>query len=488
MINSEKKQAALDAIQDILNARNAGGNFSMPSPGGEFDIDVDPALNTPSGKNPNPDDSNLEINDPDGVLQQVKQNKQNQQQSKPQETKNSQSQKNSNNQQSGSQQSGEKQDSGEQSSSSDDSDSKSSDNKSGSKSDKKSSDKSNGEARDKQEDKLKKSDEYVKDWNETIDKFDKDEVSDEDLDKALADEKNKAKKDALEAIKASRRRKLEIDPDEDKRLKMPKNSEVKSFDDSDDKGETEEERQTRIEKIKHDLSDEETIKQDLHDIDTDLAIKKGNVERANQAEKNKIARQGKLLDFQDFSGDLMKAIRSQIAVAKKPEDSFNKPNASYAGSPYLMPSQVYGDRKEKPVINVYFDQSPSWDYTDIKKGMDAIATIAGFERQKKVKINVYYFANHLHTNLGRVATGNWKDWYEGGTHGFDEVLENIVATRANNVIIMTDSDINGQTQWDNCTPVEVKGCVWFLWKRGQKSPNALRYLKGMRGTYQYNLN
>lgn len=81
MANSDKKQAALDAIQDILKARlasKAGHSSGNGGQSGSFDLDIDPELDMPQANMANGDDGeNVDINDPDGVLDQMKRNKQN---------------------------------------------------------------------------------------------------------------------------------------------------------------------------------------------------------------------------------------------------------------------------------------------------------------------------------------------------------------------------------------------------------------------------
>lgn len=493
MANSDKRQAALDAVQDILKARLAGqmGGMMGGAPGGEVDMDIDPELNMPQAKGMQQPPMNVEIKDPDGVLAQQKQNHQQQKQGGSQQQKSQQSSDKSSSQDQG-QSNGESSDNGnkkqdkpdgkQSGSSSDDKDSQKSDEKK----DGKGSDDKKGLTKDDIEKAAKnepgeKSDEYVKDWNDTIDKFDNNETSDEELEKQASNKNNsKGTKDAISAIQTSRERKLEVDPDYDKRLKLPKNSEIKQFDDSDD-GETEEERKERIGKIQKSFDDADAVDQDIKDIEADVAIKQADAMQAKKQELDRIAKKGQLLDFADFSGDLFNAIKTQIDDAREPEDSFFRPNATYANSDVIMPSQVYGEQPMIPTINVYFDQSASWGRSDIQKGIDALASIKDFEYQNRVRVNLYYFANHLHD------TENGKGWYENGTQGFPEVVANVRDTGATNVLIMTDDDIEHQTDWRSLPTVEVEGCVWYLWKYGSRSHNAPKHLFGAQGTFQYNL-
>lgn len=251
-----------------------------------------------------------------------------------------------------------------------------------------------------------------------------------------------------------------------------------------DPGETEKEKKDRIARI----NDPDGIGQDIEDIKTDTELRNAEIARKN-AKRNAVSDLvngvdgGSLSSFSSFSADLFKAISSQVKQAKHKSDTYRRPNASYAGTDYLMPGRDYLDKKTVPVIGVYFDQSGSWDASDIKKGIEAIACLHQFERQKKLKIKLFYFANHLHDNPEDCQR-------EGGTHGFPEVLRHInnPANKIHNAIILTDSDIQGQTNWANQPTVAVSGCVWYLWKYGRRSKTAPSHLKGARGTFQYELN
>ena len=272
-------------------------------------------------------------------------------------------------------------------------------------------------------------------------------------------------------------------------LQPPKNIEVESDGpvepgDPGDKSETPEEKAQRIARI----NDPDGIEQDIEDIKTDTELRNAEQARKN-AKRNAVddlvngVAGGSLNDFSSFSADLFKAISTQVKQAKHKSDTYRRPNPSYAGTDYMMPGRDYLDKKQVPVIGVYFDQSGSWGQAEIKKGIEAIACLHQFERQKKLKIKLLFFADHLHDNPEACQS-------EGGTHGFPEVLAHInnPANKIQNVIILTDSDVQGQTtHWDRQPMVTVPGCVWFLWKHGRRSKNATKHLKGVRGNFQYEL-
>lgn len=124
--------------------------------------------------------------------------------------------------------------------------------------------------------------------------------------------------------------------------------------------ETPEERANRIARI----NDPAGIDQDIKDIKVDTEIRNAEIARKN-AKRNAVddlvngVSGGSLNDFASFSADLFKAIASQVKQAKHKSDTYRRPNASYAGTDYLMPGKDYLDKKQIPVIGVYFDQSGS---------------------------------------------------------------------------------------------------------------------------------
>ena len=295
--------------------------------------------------------------------------------------------------------------------------------------------------------------------------------------------------DALKTILKSRKQPIKVKggPGDGNgpQLTPPKNIEVEpdGGDPGDPTNETPEQKAQRIARI----NDPDGIEQDIEDIKTDTELR--NAEKARKdAKKNAVddlvngVSGGSLGDFASFSADLFKAISSQVRQAKHKSDTYRRPNASYAGTDYLLPGKDYLDKRQVPVIAVYFDQSPSWGASDIKKGIEAIACLNQFQKQKKLKIKLFFFANHLYDNPEDCRG-------EGGTGGFPEVLAHInnPANKIQNVIVLTDSDIQGQTKWDRQPTVSVPGCVWFLWKNGSRSKTAPKHLKGARGAFQYEL-
>lgn len=220
-------------------------------------------------------------------------------------------------------------------------------------------------------------------------------------------------------------------------------------------GETPEEKAQRIARI----NDPAGIEQDIKDIKLDTELRNAEQIRKN-AKRNAVdnlvngVAGGSLKDFSSFSAELFKAIASQVRQAKHKSDTYRRPNATYAGTDYLMPGRDYLDKRQIPVIGVYFDQSGSWGPAEIKKGIEAIACLYQFEKQRKLKIKLFFFADHLHDTPEPCR-------YEGSTGGFPEVLAHInnPANKIKNAIILTDRDIQNQTNWSKQPNVIVPGCV-----------------------------
>lgn len=272
-------------------------------------------------------------------------------------------------------------------------------------------------------------------------------------------------------------------------LKLPHNIETPpqiADNDLENSNESSKEEQTRLERIKQSMNNEE-VAADINEIETDTAYRNAASVQGKRDELNRIKQQDRVGDFSEFINDLYQAIKSQIGLSKNPEDTYTRVNPTYAGSDLLMPGQAQIDKREIPTVQIYFDQSGSWGEDEIHKGFEGLAALATFERRKKIKINPpLYFANHLHDEAIEAQM-------EGGTAGFGEVLADIQtkinSEHLNNVIILTDSDIDSQGSWKSNFPTTtVKGCVWWLWKTsGNKSKSGPKYLKGLKGNYFYSL-
>ena len=140
----------------------------------------------------------------------------------------------------------------------------------------------------------------------------------------------------------------------------------------------------------------------------------------------------------------------------------------------LLPGKKIQDteRPTKPLINVYFDQSGSWNPDDLRAGNQAVSQMNKLVKDGKLEVQVYYFDDELH---------NTPPTNQGGTRG-TPIINHIKQTHPDNVIIMTDSDID-----DINEQITVPGMVWILWKNGLVSQNLKDSIHGQKGTEYYNI-
>lgn len=211
--------------------------------------------------------------------------------------------------------------------------------------------------------------------------------------------------------------------------------------------------------------------------------------KASEKEKQKYSQMSSL---DEFSIDLFNAIDYQIDLVKQVYLSYDEPNTEYEDSDLIMRTEIEREIPDEawPIIDIYFDVSGSWTANDIKTGMQAIASIKKFEDAGELIVNVFYWDD-------QVSDKKYLASIEGGTTGWQKVLANIHATKASNVMIMTDSDISYYDERAELRSdikeysakygpsVIVDGCVWYLWKNGMRSPECVKKLTGKQGTYQY---
>lgn len=309
--------------------------------------------------------------------------------------------------------------------------------------------------------------------------------------------------DALKIILDSRKRKIRIHQNEngkdnenpDVALRMPKNSEIvndndgelgdqQNIDKNEVDNETAEEREERIQKVKSDFEDPETLENDLIKIGIDRQNKELEKVKATQAAARKAAaaagRAVTIQDFSRFKRDLSRAMSLQTSLSSKPEDTYSRFNPTYANTDFLMPGSGYIEKRNIPIINVYWDVSGSLSSEDVKTGNEALKQLLSLQQQKKIKVNNYWFGDHVVDSPDK--------WAGGSTEAFPEILEHIVATRATNVIIFTDDDFDSQTIFREISPIQISGCVYWIWC-GSIAKRAVPYIRprNKSNVYEYRL-
>jgi hypothetical protein len=252
---------------------------------------------------------------------------------------------------------------------------------------------------------------------------------------------------------------------------------------------SDEERQLKAQEIKADLEDRQTqaelSAEDVAKIRAETqAIKAREKENAKYQRRSR----GSFKGFKDFLNSLYRAIALQVHTEETRDDSWSAINRRYSGTSILQPGKKFDElpNKKIPVIDFYFDQSGSWDEDDIKVGEKAVAALTEMEEKGQIKINIYYFSNHVFSDAQSARN-------EGGTMAWNDIVKNVIATQATNVIIMTDSDMENRWSYDGYwagdegkpAAYTVPGYVWYLWRDGSNAPRLPRDLKGRGGVQQF---
>lgn len=224
-----------------------------------------------------------------------------------------------------------------------------------------------------------------------------------------------------------------------------------------------------------DLSRGEKVKKAFSDIQGNDTFRDETIDPVNKESELKAAREASKYtgsSLARFKDSLNKFIRDATEIGK--ERSWKRLNKNAVSTGLLKKGLTRLGQTEVPLINVYFDQSGSWGPEKIKVGEQAIATLNKYIQRHEIIVKLYYFSNNVHT------TPAGQGWSEGGTEG-EPILRHIVQTKPNNVIIMTDSDI------DDCvSDITVDGAVWFLFKGG-KSENLMQHLHGKQLTKSFEI-
>lgn len=243
-----------------------------------------------------------------------------------------------------------------------------------------------------------------------------------------------------------------------------------------------EEKELQAKEIKADLESAETqaelSAEDVAKIRSETqAVKAREKENAKYKTRSRESFKG----FQDFLNSLYRAVALQVKVNEVQDDSWSALSRRNSGVGVLKQGKKINELPDSkiPVIDFYFDCSGSWGQDDIKIGKKAVEALAEMEEKGQIKINLYYFGDRVSTSPNETG---------GGTTGWNEIVKNVIATQATNVIIMTDEDMESWWQGDVALKYTVPGYVWYLWKNGENAPRLPRDLKGRGGTQQFSFN
>lgn len=244
---------------------------------------------------------------------------------------------------------------------------------------------------------------------------------------------------------------------------------------------SDEERKIKAQEIKADIENKQTqaelSAEDIAQIRAETqTIKAREKEKAKYQKRSRSSFKG----FQDFLNSLYRAIALQVHTEETRDDTWSAISRRNSGNGVLQQGKKFNElpNRKIPIIDFYFDQSGSWGPDDIKVGNKAVEALLEMEEKGQIKINIYYFGNCVSTDPNNVG---------GGTSGWNDIVKNVIATQATNVVIMTDDDMEDWWRPQDQEPLRytVPGYVWYLWRYGLNAPRLPRDLKGRGGTQQF---
>ena len=244
---------------------------------------------------------------------------------------------------------------------------------------------------------------------------------------------------------------------------------------------SDEERAQQAKKIKDAMSDAGTAAElSAEDVEQIRADKQAIVNNQREIDKYGYRGRSSFKGFGEFLVSLRKALAMQVESEKTKAGSWAAINRRYDGTSVVKPgirNKTLPSTKV-PVIDFYFDCSASWGDHDLEKGNEALSKIAQLEKDGEIKVNVFYFADHVYADKEPPRR-------EGGTGAWNHIIENIVLTKATNIVIMTDRDMQRQCDNPPHKAYKVQGFVWYLWRDGECATNLPNLLQGRCGTMQF---
>lgn len=244
---------------------------------------------------------------------------------------------------------------------------------------------------------------------------------------------------------------------------------------------SDEERAQQAKKIKDAMSDAGTAAElSAEDVEQIRADKQAVVNNQREIDKYGYRGRSSFKGFGEFLVSLRKALAMQVESEKTKAGSWAAINRRYDGTSVVKPgirNKTLPSTKV-PVIDFYFDCSASWGDHDLEKGNEALSKIAQLEKDGEIKVNVFYFADHVYADKESPRR-------EGGTGAWNHIIENIVLTKATNIVIMTDRDMLHQCDNPPHKAYKVQGFVWYLWRDGECATNLPNLLQGRCGTMQF---
>lgn len=172
--------------------------------------------------------------------------------------------------------------------------------------------------------------------------------------------------------------------------------------------------------------------------------------------------------FEKFKETLYDVIKDQVQNVYQTQNTHRVPNKRLASSDKeLKQGQIRKLQAQEniPKLQIYVDQSGSWDDRDLKYSRSILTELAEFEEQGVLKIEPLYFSDTVQADPAAARA-------EGGTTAWSKILDNIINTKTNNVVIITDNDLADVANKADKRKIQVDGGVWFLYKPESRNPGA----------------
>lgn len=271
-------------------------------------------------------------------------------------------------------------------------------------------------------------------------------------------------------------------PDDDTIAKEDEERERQAAQEREEDGEeveSEEDKQARLDKIRRFLDDKDLGNQMSDESQSKVRDEKKRKKAAEQREIEKnlrgVARNTHVM--KELAKDLRQFLAKEVGASKR-VDTWRKYNANYHNSGILRQGHGYQKEGKIPVIQIYVDQSGSWNETEIELGKEILRSIQEFERNKQIKSEVYYFSNIVTTDAAEARRN-------GGTGAgkTGEFMQQLNSTKPDNVIVITDDDFDG---WGLVGDYTAPGGVWLVFREG-RSQKLMNQLRGKRMNKYYDI-
>lgn len=207
-------------------------------------------------------------------------------------------------------------------------------------------------------------------------------------------------------------------------------------------------------------------------------------ERAERKEKKRQEREKAKYHPSNFRGmdafkfNFYRAIKDQVDEMEDDEETWSVLDRRFEDDKSIVVKgrEVVDKYDDIPSIDIFIDQSGSWTAADLKIGETAVAAIREFEIRGEIKLNLWFFSNHVHDTPEAARA-------EGGTSAWPEILDTLRENKTKNAVIITDADMGWYAR--KGPALTLDGGVWYIWKRGENAQSLPAKLRGRRGTFQY---